>query len=170
MLCKGNRFPEKTTIRGRTFRNLLAIAVHLRHFAAVRGSPLLRSIFIVLLLIASATVLARLTSTRTPAQAPLPTIPAESKPSSQRLPYRLTLSAEPAEVKLSAGDQAPVSEVSGVLEAAPNAPLFLSVRWKTPAAAGEHRFAKLVLEPVGRPTITHVFDAEGDIDDVFELP
>ncbi len=170
MLRGANGFPEKTTPAGRSFRNPLAIAFHLRHFVAVRGSPLLRSIVIVLLLIASAAVLARLTSTRAPEKAPLQATPAETKPSSQRLPYRLILSAETAEVKLSAGDRPAVSELSGVLETAPNAPLFLTVRWKTPAAAGEHRFAKLVLEPAGKPTITHVFDAEGDIDDVFELP
>ncbi|WAC17902.1 hypothetical protein OVA24_11670 [Luteolibacter sp. SL250] len=131
---------------------------------------MLRSIIILLLLIASAAVLVRLTATRTPAPTARQEQAAESKPTDQRLPYRLTFSAETAEVKLSAGDQPPVSELSGILEAAPQAPLFLSVRWKSPAAAGEHRFAKLVLEPAGRPTITHVFDAEGDIDDVFELP
>ena len=142
----------------------------MRHVSAVRGSPLLRSIFIVLLLIGSAVVLARLTSARTPAQTIRQEQPAENKPSTHRLPYRLTLSAETLDVKLSAGDQPPVSELSGVLDAAPQTPLFLTIRWKAPAVAGEHRFAKLVLEPVGRPTITHVFDAEGDIDDVLELP
>ncbi len=170
MLRGANGFPEKTTLTGGSFRNPLAIVIHLRHFDAVRGSPLLRSILIVLLLIASAAVLVRLTSDRTPAPTIRQEQPAENKPTTQRLPYRLTLSAETAEVKLSAGDQPPVSELSGVLETAPQAPLFLTVRWKSPAATGEHRFAKLVLEPAGKPTITHVFDATGDIDDVFELP
>jgi len=136
----------------------------------VRGSPLLRSIFIVLLLIASAVVLVRLTSAQAPAETSQPTAPAREKSGLQQLPYRLTFSAEVAEMKLSAGEQPAVSEASGTLSAAPGSPLFLTVRWKSAAAAGEHRFAKLVLEPAGKPTITHVFDADGDIDDVFELP
>jgi hypothetical protein len=142
----------------------------MRHVAAVRGSPLLRSIIIVLMLIVSAAILTHLTSSQTPAQIHRNMTAKESTPLIQELPYRLILSAETVEVKLSTGDNAPVSELSGTLHASPNIPLFLSVRWKAPPSPGEHRFAKLVLEPAGRPTLTHVFDAEGDIDDVFELP
>lgn len=119
---------------------------------------------------ASAVMLVRLTSTQAPAKLSHPAPPSESKPTTQRLPYRLTLSSETAEVNLSTGNQPPVSDPVGVLEVVPQAAIFLTVRWKNPVAAGEHRFAKLVLEPAGKPTITHVFDADGDIDDVFELP
>ena len=46
----------------------------------------------------------------------------------------------------------------------------LVIRWRNPPTAGEHRFAKLTLEIPRQPTFTHVFDADGDIDDFLELP
>jgi hypothetical protein len=62
-------------------------------------------------------------------------------------------------------------DISGILEIDPANPnLSLTVQWKNPPAAGEHRFAKLTLEAPGRDTFTHVFDADGDIDDILELP
>ncbi len=61
--------------------------------------------------------------------------------------------------------------VSGTVTIDPaNPSLSLVVRWKSPAGEGEHRFAKLTLEAPGQPTFTHVFDADGDIDDLIELP
>lgn len=51
-----------------------------------------------------------------------------------------------------------------------NPHISLVVRWKTAATPGEHRFAKLTLEAPGQETFTHVFDADGDIDDFLELP
>lgn len=47
--------------------------------------------------------------------------------------------------------------------------VFVSVKWKEPAASGDH-FAKLTLEPAGKPTLTHFFEAPGAIEDVWELP
>lgn len=118
-----------------------------------------------------AVVLARLTSGGKAAAPPAITAADDQAGTALvRLPYQLTFSAEIAEMELTAGNQPPAKTPSGVLEAAPDAPLFLTVRWKTPPVSGEHRFAKLVVEPAGKPTVTHVFDAEGDIDDVFELP
>jgi hypothetical protein len=59
----------------------------------------------------------------------------------------------------------------GSLELDPQNPqIGLVVRWKNPTAPGEHRFAKLTLEAPGQATFTHVFDANGDIDDFLELP
>ena len=87
------------------------------------------------------------------------------------LPYRLILSAEASEIRISAGNETPLSDPSGRLSVSSEHPLIsLVVKWKSEPAAGEHRFAKLILEPVGKPTITHVFDAAGDIDDILELP
>lgn len=155
----------------RVIRNSLAIVVHLRHFTAVRGSPLLRSIFIVLLLIASAVVLTRLTAAKAPVTDTPQTVTAPAASKKRELPYRLLLSAEASEVGISAGEQPPLTALSGNLAVPVEHPaVFLTVRWKNPAAPGEHRFAKLTLEPAGKPTLTHVFDADGDIDDVFELP
>ena len=91
------------------------------------------------------------------------------------MPFRLLLSAPAALVEIDSGKpiQPPVEgpSLSGTLELDPANPhVGLIVRWKTPASAGEHRFAKLTLEPPGQDTFTHVFDAAGDIDDFLELP
>jgi hypothetical protein len=63
------------------------------------------------------------------------------------------------------------SPVTGVLELdARNPRVGLVIRWKHPATHGERRFARLTLEPPGQAAFTHVFDADGDIDDFLELP
>jgi hypothetical protein len=46
--------------------------------------------------------------------------------------------------------------------------IYLNVVWSQ--VSGNRRFAKLVVEAEGRETFTHVFDADGDIDDFVELP
>ena len=87
------------------------------------------------------------------------------------IPYQLQLSAEAAEVKIAIDDEAPLASLSGNLTASSEHPvLSLTVRWKQPPGLGERRFAKLTLEPAGKSTVTHVFDASGDIDDILELP
>jgi len=98
------------------------------------------------------------------------------QPLATAVPFRLVLSAPAAEVKFDTGRAVPAispdeSPILGKLELDPQNPhLSLVVRWKNPAAAGEHRFAKLTLEAPGQDTFTHVFDADGDIDDFLELP
>ncbi len=47
--------------------------------------------------------------------------------------------------------------------------VFVTVKWKDAAREGTS-FAKLSLEPVGKPTLTHYFEAPGTIEDVWELP
>lgn len=47
--------------------------------------------------------------------------------------------------------------------------VFVAVKWKETSREGS-TFAKLALEPAGKPTITHYFEAPGTIDDVWELP
>jgi hypothetical protein len=97
------------------------------------------------------------------------------KSSLAAVPFRLVLSAPATSVEINTGrmirppaDQSPIS---GTLEIDPGNPhLGLVVRWKNPATPGEHRFAKLTLEAPGQETFTHVFDANGDIDDFLELP
>jgi len=116
----------------------------------------------------------RVTSNRVAEDAPVVTIP-EAAPSTA-VPFQLVLSARAVEVKIDTGraveaispDQTPIL---GKLELDPQNPhLSLVVRWKDAAADGEHRFAKLTLEAPGQDTFTHVFDADGDIDDFLELP
>ena len=90
------------------------------------------------------------------------------------VPYRLVLSAPAAAVEIDGGKGAvavPADSLAGTVELdAANPAISLSVRWKGPAAPGEHRFAKLTLEPAGRDSFVHVFDGDGDIDDIVELP
>jgi hypothetical protein len=63
------------------------------------------------------------------------------------------------------------ARVSGHLLMDPKNPVVeLKVRWAQPLQAGEHRFAKLSLEIPKQPTFTQVFDADGDIDELVELP
>jgi len=67
-----------------------------------------------------------------------------------------------------------ISKVSGTNGSlhlnAGNPYVSISVQWRNPPSVDEQRFAKLILEPAGKPTFTHVFDSSGDIDDLLELP
>lgn len=139
----------------------------------MRGSPVLRFLLLAIALMATAVGLQRVTSARVESK---PEVALE-KPAaaSMPVPFHLVLSAPAAAVELDAGKRIlPAVEalpISGTLEMdAANPQVALVVRWKNPAVAGEHRFAKLTLEPPGQATITHVFDADGDIDDFLELP
>ncbi len=140
----------------------------------MRGSPLIRFILLVFALAATGVGLLRVTAARSlgdPALKP----PIVERAALSAVPFRLVLSAPAVAVEIDTGhlirppaDPAPIS---GTLELDPNNPrLGLVVRWKKPAAADEHRFAKLTLEAPGQETFTHVFDAAGDIDDFLELP
>jgi hypothetical protein len=128
-----------------------------------------------LALAVTAAGLVRVTSSRATAGSPGKLAPVETMVSKSAIPFRLVLSAPAGEVVVETTTQirpAPGDgTISGKLEIDPaNPTLGLIVRWKKPAAEGEHRFAKLTLEAPGQPTFTHVFDAEGDIDDFLELP
>jgi len=90
--------------------------------------------------------------------------------SSLAVPYQLQLSSEAAVIELDTGISK-VSLPSGMLQLnAGNPYVSISVQWKKPPSTEEQRFAKLILEPAGKPTFTHVFDSTGDIDDLLELP
>ena len=142
----------------------------------MRGSPLIRFICLALALVATAAVLLRVTSA--PARAAVTTTVPRVKiatPPLHSVPFHLVLSTLAAEVEIDTGKiiRPPVTDsvISGTIEIDPENPrLALLVRWLNPAAQHEHRFAKLTLEPPAQATLTHVFDAAGDIDDVLELP
>ena len=151
----------------------LAIRKPLEQGPGMRGSPVLRFILLAIALVATAVGFQRVTSARVEAGL----IKEVEKPAAawMEVPFHLILSAPAAAVELDTGKrirrELEALPVSGTLEMdAANPQLALVVRWKNPAAAGEHRFAKLTLEPPGQATITHVFDADGDIDDILELP
>jgi len=134
----------------------------------MRGSPLIRFFLLALGLAVTGAGLARLTAAKAPLGATHSATP-EAKPS-QAVSYTLILSAEAMETLLDTGI-AEASATSGTLQLDPENPrVALRVRWKASPIKGEQRFAKLTLESPGQPTITHVFDAAGDIDDLLELP
>jgi hypothetical protein len=142
----------------------------------VRGSPLIRFIILAFALAATAVGLMRVTAARSSGDetAAQPKITKPALPG-KAVPFRLLLSAPAAVVEIDTGRTLRPAldgpSLVGTLALDPGNPrVGLIVRWKTPASAGEHRFAKLTLEMPGQDTITHVFDAEGDIDDFLELP
>ncbi len=142
----------------------------------VRGSPLIRFIFLAIALAATAVGLMRVTSARSTGGGPVQGVAVE-KPvvAGKSVPFRLLLSAPAAEVVLDTGSvlrpAVEGSSVSGTLVLEEENPrVGLVVRWKDEPAADEHRFAKLTLEAPGEDTFSHVFDAIGDIDDLLELP
>jgi hypothetical protein len=93
-----------------------------------------------------------------------------------RFGFSLVLS-EPAErieltdrngSQLFAGGQG--GPLSGTLELPEDGAIFVTIHWNNEPAAGEMRFAKLTLDPPGKPSLVRYFEAPGDIEDVWELP
>lgn len=140
----------------------------------MRGSPLLRTLCVLIALVA--TGLGLHSVARDPARPPGPPVAAAIAGPSETTdtPFFLTFSSRPAEVILEAGNETVTLRPDGTT-AVGSLPLpgdhptvFLRVRW----GAGEPtapRFAKLTLEPSGQPTQTRIFDGFGEIDDVWEL-
>lgn len=49
--------------------------------------------------------------------------------------------------------------------------VFLTVKWKEPATATANHFAKVTLEPPGKPTVSRYFETpDSELIDVWELP
>lgn len=142
----------------------------------MRGSPLIRFFLLFIALVFAGLGLVRLTSTKVIAKK-VSEKPVDEPVATASTPFHLILSSEAAEISIDSGIE-PVlrptqtgSSISGNLALDPKNPhLSILVRWKTPPVSGEHRFAKITLEPVGQPTFTHVFDSAGHIDEFLELP
>lgn len=141
---------------------------------AVRGSPLLRTFLIALCLGLAALPLWRMTQPKTvitPDAAPTTTAV-----NALTVPFGLQLSASATRVTLrdesgtslweSSGDVA--TEVEATWPRLPRS-VQIEIEW-TDATPAPRYFAKLRLDPPGRATLTHVFDASTDIDDLWELP
>lgn len=137
----------------------------------MRGFPLLRSILILFGLAVSAVVLAKITRRANPPEPEKTVKFVDVHAAGPSVPYRLSLSAQPQEVLINSA-ACPAKILSeGSIVISPDQPFVaLKIIWKSATLEGEQRFAKLTLDPPGKPTITHVFDAAGDIDDVLELP
>jgi hypothetical protein len=135
----------------------------------VRGSPLLRFIILAICLTATGFGLMRVTAARE--EIPSPTAAPQAVSAKMAVPFQLLLSAPAQSVEIDTGTDFQVVGLRGTLDLDPQNPhVALRVSWKNPPAAGERRFAKLIIEAPGHDTISHVFDSSGDIDDYFELP
>lgn len=150
------------------------------HISCVRGSPLIRTVLVLLALVVSGIGFARLTDRK--ADPVVVTDPAaRADGSGKMIPAlaRITLSEIPGSIALKSGEQLVDLKhdgsgvFTGKLEIDPANPiLFLEVACVSPKVGvlGGSNFAKLVIEADGEETFTHVFDAPGDIDDFVELP
>ena len=91
------------------------------------------------------------------------------------VPFSLTLSAAARKVEILDGagetlwqkEEDTKVRVQGSLTQLPET-LVLRVSWMDPSAP--RFFAKMVIDPPGRDSLTHVFDAPGEMDDLWELP
>ena len=145
----------------------------------MRGSPLIRTFLILAALVVSGIGFARLTHQGT-ALTGNEGVEMAGTSESGRIPAKvyLTLSHLPGFFALTMGEEnVPLvrsadGKLSGTTYIDPGNPLFfLKVSSLTQAPDdGQQIFAKLVVEAEGEETFTHVFDADGDIDDFVELP
>lgn len=141
---------------------------------------MLRTFLILAALVLSGIGFARLTHKGT--EVPVGSVE-EVTVKSEKIPAKVFLTfSEPADsVQLESGDRSIMAGLPGNLEKMTwrefstemaiekNQPvIFLKVVWSQDS--GNRRFAKLVVEAEGQETFTHVFDADGDIDDFVELP
>jgi len=145
----------------------------------VRGFPLLRSLVILIWLTVSAVALVKLTGRTAPPEEHGNLKIEVIKDSGEKVPvigYSISVSAEMSELLLNGQnqlikDQPASASISGRLPQTDNPQVVtLQIRWKTPPSTAERRFARLTIYPPGKPTISHVFDSAGDIDDILELP
>lgn len=143
----------------------------------MRGSPLLRTIFVILGLALAIIPLWKITHR---SAAPAPTVTSPKNPAQkipQPTPFTLTLSHQASNILLTdaAGTElwkqsepSTTTDFTGSLDHLPES-LLVTITWASPTSTGRH-FAKLQLDPVGQNSLTHIFDSSSDIDDIWELP
>lgn len=147
------------------------------HISCVRGSPLIRTALVLLAILASGLVFSHLTA----GQKAKPAAGGETTEAKTkkhiRARYILTLSERAAYVEVkSAGEpsswnlssESGIEPLTGDIVIDTDKPVvYLKVNWYE---LGDRRgFAKLVIEAVGQKTVTQVFDAEGNLDELLEL-
>ena len=136
----------------------------------------MRTLIVLAALLVTGLGLARLTAPMAP-PADVVEEPATT-PDGGKIPeihYELVLSAEAESISLG-GCMGAIREgktmgpVTGVFTASGDdaRTVLVNIRWADQSPG--HRFAKLRLEIPGKPTLEHVFDAPGDIDDVWLQP
>ena len=145
----------------------------------MRGFPLIRTLVVLIWLTVSAVALVKLTSRTAPPREHGNLKVAVIKDSGEKVPvtgYSISVSSEMSELLINGQNQlikdmSPSAGLHGSLPSSDNPNVVtLLIRWKNPPLITERRFARLTIHPPGKPTITHVFDAAGDIDDILELP
>ena len=140
----------------------------------MRGSPFLRTLLLAGGLLLAGLVLWRLT--RAPHETGRPIGP-EHEPVATALPcgFELKLSARAKSVELKDREGRVLfqsTQTTGPLLGtftpdAVDSAIFVTIRWAEPGEG--NRFAKLTLEPPGKPTRVRYFEAAGDLEDVWEL-
>ena len=154
----------------------LASSDSLPHISCVRGSPLFRTFLILVVIAASGFLFVRLTAA--PKLEVVEHVP-ELKPNQPieviegRIYVTLSGAARTVDLFANAGYYRFASTGLGthlaeMKIAKGNPVLEIRIDWLEETTA--NRFAKVVVEAPGFETFTHVFDAEGDIDDFVELP
>ena len=154
----------------------LASSGCLPHLGCVRGSPLFRTFLILVAIAASGFLFVRLTAAPKLVVAEHVT---ELKPNQPidviegRIHVTLSGAARAVDLFANAGYHRFASTGLGthlaeMKIARDNPVLEIRIDWLEETTA--NRFAKVVVEAPGFETFTHVFDAEGDIDDFVELP
>lgn len=140
----------------------------------MRGSPLLRTLVVLVALLVTGLALSRLTA-RQPAsriEAPKEEAVASAGSAMKKASFELILSGTAKEISLDAGAAAvtqanSAGPITGNLELSGESPVVsLKVTWNE--ASPGYRFAKLRLEVPGKDTLEHVFSAPGEIDDIWE--
>lgn len=139
----------------------------------MRGSPLLRTLVVLAVLLLTGLGLARLTAPG-PQKPVAPAGPelVQKTAAKAKASFEIILSANAKEVILE-GSSSPLSfqntaePVNGTLELEGEHPVIsLRVAWGDNSPG--HRFAKIRLEIPGKDTLEHVFTSAGDIDDIWE--
>lgn len=143
----------------------------------MRGSPLLRTFLTALALVLAAVPLWRITQQAKPegVSSGDPVVTGTDATPAVSVPFRLVLSAAASRVimrdEMGATLWQSRSTISGEMDGTwsriPRT-VMLEISWADSAAP--RYFAKLQLDPPRRASLTHVFDAAGDIDDLWELP
>ncbi|MGC4015268.1 MAG: hypothetical protein QM755_12240 [Luteolibacter sp.] len=141
----------------------------------MRGSPLIRTLLLVGgLLLAGWGMLHFGGASATPSSS-TPNTVAISSTSRAGFAVKLSAPAESLELKDRAGrvlfHGGSSDPDTGMIDLNTQDPVvYIAVRWKEAPPAGLNHFAKLTLEPSGKPTQVRYFEAPGDLDDVWELP
>lgn len=157
---------------------MLALLSNLAHAPSVRGSPLLRTFFVILGLALAIVPLWKITHRPAKAIAPKRAPQTVASEKEQPCPFTLTLShqASSIQIKNASGtvlwqqtDSTNTTEFSATLTELPET-IFLAVTWAPQNAPAGRYFAKLRLDPQSRASLTHTFDSSTNIDDIWELP